>query len=991
MSFYTTANEPLKKYIMITAEEIKSFLEGNDPEEHIVAIEFDYQKDHIYKIKEVPGKGKSIVRDSLIAFAWVGDLRGLNFYQGSKALQKEAMSKYGIVIEKLRTDGNEQLEKGLTFLVKSLKGYRALSQFFRDGGIDPWGEKAKDKFLMLTPVEQFLVSKEKRLFKGFEDYNDITRLVFDLETTSLEPRDGRIFMIGIKTNKGYSKVIECSNEDEERKGLVEFFKIIDEIKPSIISGYNSANFDWYWIYERCKMLNLDIKKIAKSLHGERSITQKDSILKLGNEVEKFTQTQMWGYNIIDIIHSVRRAQAINSSIKEAGLKYITKFIDAEAADRVYIDHDKIGSLYKEKNLYWLNIENGKYKKVGVDEKIDEICSRRTDIYIQTTGDDIVERYLDDDLEETLLVDEEFNQGSFLLASLLPTTYERVSTMGTATIWKLVMLAWSYKNGLAIPAKKEKRNFVGGLSRLLKVGFSKNILKLDYSSLYPSIQLVHDVFPESDITGVMKGLLSYFRNTRILYKNLASEYESIDKKKAKSFDTKQLPIKIFINSLFGALSAPQVFPWGDMDKGEMITCTGRQYLRMMIHFFSERGYSATVMDTDGVNFSVPEGVESRRYIGKGLNWKVKEGKEYFGEEADVMEFNDLAMKGEMALDTDGQWPACINLARKNYALITEKGKIKLTGNTIKSKKMPKYIELFLDKGVKLLLNGNGQGFVEWYYEYLQKIFDQKIPLMDIASKAKIKQSIDDYIKRSKTKTKAGALMSRQAHMELVINEGLNVNLGDVIYYVNNGTKASHGDVQKVNKPKKGWSQEHLNLFFQTNESHKEKVKFLLKNGWEQSWSDDNWVRSDSPNKEANTGIPTDSAYQRAFSDLIGSVVQLNCYRINPQELESNPGLTGEYNIQRAIATFNKRVEPLLVCFKEEVRDGLLVKNPEERPFFTKDQCELINGVPFEEKDQDDIQKDVIDMEQGEVVFWEKVGVSPYHMYDNVDSYMQKFIK
>jgi DNA polymerase elongation subunit (family B) len=929
---------------MITAEEIKSFLEGNDPEEHIVAIEFDYQKDHIYKIKEVPGKGKSIVRDSLIAFAWVGDLRGLNFYQGSKALQKEAMSKYGIVIEKLRTDGNEQLEKGLTFLVKSLKGYRALSQFFRDGGIDPWGEKAKDKFLMLTPTEQFLISKEKRLFKGFEDYNDITRLVFDLETTSLEPKDGRIFMIGIKTNKGYKKVIECTNDDEERRGIVEFFKIIDEIKPSIVSGYNSANFDWYWIYERCKILNLDIKKIAKSLHGDKSITQKESILKLGNEVESFTQTQMWGYNIIDIIHSVRRAQAINSSIKEAGLKYITKFIDAEASDRVYIDHDKIGSMYREKNLYWLNIENGKYKKVGVDEKVDEICSRRTDIYIQTTGDDIVERYLDDDLEETLLVDEEFNQGSFLLASLLPTTYERVSTMGTATIWKLVMLAWSYKNGLAIPAKKEKRNFVGGLSRLLRVGYSKNILKLDYSSLYPSIQLVHNVFPESDITGVMKGLLSYFRNSRITYKNLAEEYSKVDPKKSKSFDTKQLPIKIFINSLFGALSAPQVFPWGDMDKGEMITTTGRQYLRMMINFFGERGYSATVMDTDGVNFSIPDGVENRRYVGKGLNWKVTEGKEYFGEEADVMEFNDLAMKGEMALDTDGQWPACINLARKNYALITEKGKIKLTGNSIKSKKMPKYIELFLDKAIKLLLNGDGQGFVEWYYEYLQRIFDQKIPLIDIANKAKVKQTIDDYIKRSKTTTKAGSLMSRQAHMELVIKKNLNVSLGDVIYYVNNGTKASHGDVQKVNKPKKGWNEEQLNTFF------------------------------------SNTKINPDT---------IESVIQLNCYRIDPQELESNPGLTGEYNIQRAIATFNKRVEPLLVCFKEEVRDGLLVKNPEERPFFTKDQCELINGVPFEEGDQDKLE-DVMTISDEELKFWESINTSPYHMYDGIDPYMQKFI-
>jgi DNA polymerase elongation subunit (family B) len=977
---------------MITAEEIKSFLEGNDPEEHIVSVEFDYQKDHIYKIKEVPGKGKSIVRDSLIAFAWVGDLKGLNFYQGSKAMQKEAMSKYGIVIEKLRTDGNEQLENGLTFLVKSLKGYRALSQFFRDGGIDPWGEKARDKFLMLTPVEQYLVSKEKRLFKGFEDYNDITRLVFDLETTSLEPKDGRIFMIGLKTNKGFQKVIECINEDAERKGLVEFFNIIDEIKPSIISGYNSANFDWYWIYERCKILNLDIKKISKTLHSERKITQKDSMLKLGNEVESFTQTQMWGYNIIDIIHSVRRAQAINSSIKEAGLKYITKFIEAEAPDRVYVDHDKIGPMYRDKEEYWLNTENGKYKKVGVDSKVDKVCEKRSDIYIKTTGDDIIERYLDDDLEETLLVDEEFNQGSFLLASLLPTTYERVSTMGTATIWKMVMLAWSYKNGLAIPAKKEKRNFVGGLSRLLKTGYSKDVLKLDYSSLYPSIQLVHDVFPESDITGVMKGLLSYFRDTRIMYKNLASEYKSIDKKKAKSFDTKQLPIKIFINSLFGALSAPQVFPWGDMDKGEQITCTGRQYLRQMLKFFLKKGYTTLICDTDGMNFSLPEnGVGDRKYIGRGLNWLVKEGKEYIGYDADVAEFNDVFMRGVMGLDNDGTWKSCINLARKNYATLEHNGKVKLTGNSIKSKKMPKYIELFLDKAIKLLLNGDGQGFVEWYYEYLQRIFDQKIPLIDIANKAKVKQTIDDYIKRSKTTTKAGALMSRQAHMELVIKENLNVSLGDVIYYVNNGTKASHGDVQKVNRPKAGWNDEQVELFFSDSTtfkgSYKEKEKFLLDSGWEKSWSEDNWVRSNSKNKEANTGVPTDVAYRLASTD---SVIQLNCYRIDPQELESNPGLTGEYNIQRAIVTFNKRVEPLLVCFKEEVRNGLLVKNPEERPFFTKDQCELINGVPFEGGDQDDIQKDLIDMESGEVVFWEKVNIDPNYIYELAEEGWEKLI-
>ena len=72
------------------------------------------------------------------------------------------------------------------------------------------------------------------------------------------------------------------------------------------------------------------------------------MLKLANEVEDFLQTSIWGYNVIDIIHAVRRAQAINSNIKSAGLKYITQYIQAEAPDRVYISHEDIGSMYRDK-------------------------------------------------------------------------------------------------------------------------------------------------------------------------------------------------------------------------------------------------------------------------------------------------------------------------------------------------------------------------------------------------------------------------------------------------------------------------------------------------------------------------------------------------------------------------------------------------------------------------------------------------------------------
>ncbi len=39
----------------------------------------------------------------------------------------------------------------------------------------------------------------------------------------------------------------------------------------------------------------------------------------------------------------------------------------------------------------------------------------------------------------------------------------------------------------------------------------------------------------------------------------------------------------------------------------------------------------------------------------------------------------------------------------------------------------------------------------------------------------------------------------------------------------------------------------------------KEKFLRDNGWETSWGEDNWVRSDAKNKEANTGTTLEAAY------------------------------------------------------------------------------------------------------------------------------------
>jgi len=913
---------------VISQEIIENFLNGWDDEKYIVGVEYDYPTNTIYKIIQDPEQGKIIKKDSFTPFLWVGDLSGLNFYRNSKSEQKKAMSTHGIVIEKLQTYGNERLEGGLKYLVKSIKSYTNLTSFFREGGIDPWNENFRSYFQVLSPVEQYLIDKKKRLFKGIDDYSGVHRFVFDIETTGLEADKDKIILIGVKDNRGLKKTISAFGEDGEKKCIEEFFLTIREVKPTIIGGYNSAFFDWPFILKRAQILDVDTQGLT-GIYTSKGITEKEGILKLANEVEPYTQHVIWGFNIIDIAHAVRRAQAINSEIKSWGLKYITQYLEKEKPNRVYVDGAWISKIYLDNESYYINPKTGKYKKIG-EPGTENILQKYPGKYEIWTGRKIVEQYLDDDLTETMVVDDSFSQSTFLLSKLVPTTYERIATMGTATLWKIIMLAWSYENNLAVPCKDEKRAITGGLSRLLNVGYSKNIVKFDYASLYPSIQLVYDVFPECDVMGVQKSMLKYFRNIRIKYKRLAGELAKINPVEAEMYDRKQLPIKIFINAYFGSLSAPQVFPWGDMNMGETITCTGRQCLRMMIMFFMKKGYKPLVMDTDGVNFETPEDIENTIYIGKGHNELVEEGKEYKGIEADTAEFNDLFMRNEMGLDIDYTAPACINVSRKNYIIkLLNKGKekIKLTGNTIKSKKLQQYIVEFLDEGLKHLLNGDGVSFVELYYDYVTKIFNKEIPLSKIANKARVKQSIDEYRKHIRKVTKAGSLMSRQAHMELVMLNDYPAGLGETIYYVNNGLKKSSGDVQKISKPTK-----------------KQQEEFEQKHGY---------------------SMPPD-------------FIEVNCYMISEKEIQNNPDMTGDYNVPRYLSTFNKRIETLLCVFKPEIREDILIEDPKDRQYFTKLQCELVSGFPLKEDGQDKFDE-VMTLSDSEVLFWNRVNRDPFFMY------------
>ena len=65
----------------------------------------------------------------------------------------------------------------------------------------PESKKESRQYLAVTAVEQFMISTGKRMFKGYNDYDDILRLIFDLESTGLDTKKDRIEQFGIRFNR----------------------------------------------------------------------------------------------------------------------------------------------------------------------------------------------------------------------------------------------------------------------------------------------------------------------------------------------------------------------------------------------------------------------------------------------------------------------------------------------------------------------------------------------------------------------------------------------------------------------------------------------------------------------------------------------------------------------------------------------------------------------------------------------------------------------
>ena len=622
----------------ITSEDINRFFEGSDPMKHIISIELGYNDDFAEIVYVDDNGTKMITREGFKPFVWAKNSACVRMFDGNKNELRKKMREYGISVKPLYTCRedypypHEKLDNGYKYLWQATRkmSMGKFQEFFREAGTPLNARKkasddaSSQEFMQLQPVEQFMIETGKRYFKGYDSYDDLKRMSFDLETEGLNPKKHHISQIGVRTNKGFERIITVlgntkhEKEDNEFKAIVEFLKIIADEKPDVIFGHNSENFDWDFIITRCQMMGIDFTELSRRfLRDGIYKKKKPTTLKLGGEVETFYQTVIKYHNVVDSIHAVRRAMATDSSFEKANLKYATKYLKLNKANRVYVPGNIIEVTWQvTEPIYAFNDINGDWYKITETKPLKEG-------YEKVSGKYIVERYLLDDIWECDKVELSLHETDFHLTKIIPTTFQRVSTMGTATQWKLIMLDWAYQNNLAIPRLSAKRRFCGALSRLLSTGYETGIVKLDYSSQHPCSILTWNIRSKTDIMGVMLKMLMYVLTMREVHKvqktkseNAAEEIYNQMKKLDKcsqeyiklsgerdvlladkiNHNNQQLVLKKLANSFFGSFGATDLFPFADIDAAENTTCLSRCLLRVLIAWFNRLGYKPIVGDS-----------------------------------------------------------------------------------------------------------------------------------------------------------------------------------------------------------------------------------------------------------------------------------------------------------------------------------------------------------------------------------------------------------
>ncbi len=586
-------------------------------------------------------------------------------------------------------------------------------------------------------VLQFLLLTGKTSFLGLA-FSDLRRLALDIEVFTAEgfefphaarPSD-RIIAIAMADSTGWEHVIS-GREMSEREMLDECSRLISERDPDVIEGHNIFRFDLEYMEARAKQCGVALGwgRDGSLLRGHPSRMQ------VADRAISYRRYQITGRHIVDTWILVQHYDVGARDLESYGLKEVARHFGLAAPDRTYLPPQDIPHIFRE-------------------------------------DPERLMAYALDDVRETLGVGRVLSQSYFAQAQMFPFDYQGVILKGNATKIDALLLREHLYRRRAVPAPSTGATIAGGYTAVFYQGVARRVLHVDVASLYPSLMLTFNIFPEKDALGILPSLLRDLREFRLAAKALAREAPSEEERAYAG--ALQQTFKILINSFYGYLGF-SMGHWNDFDAANRVTAEGRKLIRHVVEALKGRGATVIEIDTDGIYFVAPPNVTGQA-----------------GEEALVADLSQGFPPG-ISLELDGRYPAMFSYKMKNYVLLDARERIAVKGSALRSRGLELFQRIWMEEMFRLLLTGRRAEIPALVQRYLDDFAAHRIPVKQFMKTETLQDSLATY----KEKVSEGK-RNPSAPYELAMQSERPYQPGDqVSYYVTGqGLKVKVNEAAKL---------------------------------------------------------------------------------------------------------------------------------------------------------------------------------------------------
>jgi len=546
-----------------------------------------------------------------------------------------------------------------------------------------------EEYYRVGPVEQYLMSSGRVYFRGIA-YDDLHRLQFDLETTSLDPHRGRIFMVAIRDNRGLATTLDAPTPGDEARLITDLCTLIRERDPDVIENHNLFGFDLPFLEQRAAALGVPLALGRQG--GPALLESLQETLAVGPLARRRTRYTLAGRELIDTLDAVRRHDFVVRDMPSYSLKDVARYFGMASPDRVYLEGSAIFDTYRQ-------------------------------------DPDLVRRYALDDVAEVDGLSRRLLGAPFALASMAPRRYERLASAGPAMgILEPILVRAYLRSGAALPSQAAAPDagmglHEGGAAYLLAEGVAEHVVKADVASLYPSLMRTFQIGPSCDRLGVLLSILGRLTDLRLAHK-AAARAALPGSVEANAHDATQAAMKILINAAYGYMGAGSMALFADSRAAGEVTRRGREVLDQVLNALRERGMALIEADTDGVYFAVPP------------DWAEEQ------ERGLVAEIGAQLPAG-IRLEYEGRYRAMFSHEVKNYALLTYSDRLVVHGVALRSSRSEPFGERFLRRALLCTMTDNVPGLRDAYLETVAALRSRTLPVSDLGARVRLSKTPESY--------------------------------------------------------------------------------------------------------------------------------------------------------------------------------------------------------------------------------------------------------